>query len=153
MKARDFTLRKYLSSLSLRASTCPLSLYIYSATYISSRASVRAEGIKQRRFDPPRRSFWPAATAADANGLAIALVLADDRLGPGSESHPQRQPITTLSCIPFVSFRFLSFLFILRKRHFHQPRCPRKANLDRLLSTTTTNHRTANPPTIAPLRY
>lgn len=60
-------------------------------------------------FNPHRRSFWPAAAAADANGLAIALVLADDRLGPGSESHPQRQPITMLLCIPFVSFRFLSF--------------------------------------------
>lgn len=101
MKARDFTLRKYLSSLSPRKYLS--SLYIYTVLPALLLGLERGQKESSREgFDTPHRSFWPAA--ADANGLAIALVLADDRLGPGSESHPQRQPITTLSCIPFVSF-------------------------------------------------
>lgn len=86
MKARDFTIRKYLSSL-----------YIYTVLPTSILALERGQKESSTEgFNPLRRSFWPAAAAADTNGLAIALVLADDRLGPGSESHPQRQPITML---------------------------------------------------------
>lgn len=101
MKARDFTLRKYLSSLSPRKYLS--SLYIYTVLPTSLLALERGQKESTREgFDTLHQSFWPAA--ADANGLAIALVLTDDRLGPGSGSHPQRQPITMLSCIPFVSF-------------------------------------------------
>lgn len=96
-------MRKYLSSLSPRKYLSSLYIYTVLPALLLDRERRQKESSREG-FHPLRRSFWPAAAAADANGLAIALVLADDRLGPGSESHPQRQPITTLSCIPFVSF-------------------------------------------------
>lgn len=93
MKARDFTIRKYLSSLSPRKYLSSLYIYTVLPALLLDRERRQKESSREG-FDTPHRSFWPAA--ADANGLAIALVLADDRLGPGSESHPQRQPITML---------------------------------------------------------
>lgn len=95
MKARDFTIRKYLSSLSPGKYLSSLYIYTVLPALLLDRERRQKESSREG-FNPLRRSFWPAAAAADANGLAIALVLADDRLGPGSESHPQRQPITML---------------------------------------------------------
>lgn len=108
MKARDFTLRKYLSSLSPRKYLSSLYIYTVLPALLLDRERRQKESSREG-FDTPRRSFWPATAAADANGLAIALALADDRLGPGSEPDPQRQPITMLLYIRFVSFRFFSF--------------------------------------------